>query len=386
MSIYGKLPVGLTAATLATMIAVSATAAASGEGADRNRRAKPSGPRVEVVASGLDNPRGMTLGPENEVYVAEAGRGGDGPCVQSNEPRYVCYGSTGAITRISEWGTERVVTGLPSLATAPGEDGAGTNATGIHDLVFDERGRGTAVIGLGVNPTLTFANDPFRSVRRRFGRLLKFRLSGSSTLADDIAGYEAQANPDGGLFDTNPYGLTLVRGGVAVADAGANDVVQVDDDGTITTLAVLPPKIVPAPVPGGVVPMQAVPTSVTVGPDHAIYFGQLTGFPFPVGGASVWRVEPGNAPTEFATGFTNIVDLKFGRDGSLYVLQLTTTGLLTGNPLGALIRVDPDGTRSEIAPGSLISPGGFVIARDGSIYVSRFATLPGAGDVVRIRP
>jgi sugar lactone lactonase YvrE len=112
----------------------------------------------------------------------------------------------------------------------------------------------------------------------------------------------------------------------------------------------------------------------------------LTGFPFPVGGASVWRTDGSGAPTEYATGFTNIVDIRFGRDGALYVLQFTTTGLLTGNPLGALIRVDKDGTRSQIAPGSLISPGGFAIARDGSIYVSRFGNLPGAGDVVRIRP
>lgn len=44
---------------------------------------------VEVIASGLDNPRGVTLGSDGEVYVAEAGRGGEAPCVQSNEPRYV---------------------------------------------------------------------------------------------------------------------------------------------------------------------------------------------------------------------------------------------------------------------------------------------------------
>jgi hypothetical protein len=34
---------------------------------------------------------------------------------------------------------------------------------------------------------------------------------------------------------------------------------------------------------------------------------------------------------------------------------------------------------------ALISPGGRAIGRDGSMYVSRFASLPGAGDVVRIR-
>ena len=32
-----------------------------------------------------------------------------------------------------------------------------------------------------------------------------------------------------------------------------------------------------------------------------------------------------------------------------------------------------------------IAPGGIAIGGDGSIYVSRFATLPGAGDVIRIR-
>jgi hypothetical protein len=36
--------------------------------------------------------------------------------------------------------------------------------------------------------------------------------------------------------------------------------------------------------------MQAVPTSVAVAPDGAYYVGQLTGFPFPVGGARVFRV------------------------------------------------------------------------------------------------
>jgi hypothetical protein len=382
---FRMLPAGVTAAAMVALVGLGSTAwAADGDG-DEYRRPDRRRATVEVVASGLDNPRGMAVGPDGALYVAEAGRGGDGPCVRSNEPRDVCYGSTGAITRISGGGADRVITGLPSLAPAPGQPAAGTGATGVHDLVFDARGRGTAVIGLGVNPTLTFENDAFRFVRRRFGRVLNFRIYGAASLADDLAGYEAEKNPDGGLFDTNPYGVTVVPGGVAVADAGANAVVQVASDGTITTLGVLPAKIVPAPVPGGMVPMQAVPTSVAVGPDGAVYVGQLTGFPFPVGGASVWKVEPGSAPTEYATGFTNIVDLKFDRDGVLYVLQLTTTGLLTGNPLGALLRVETDGSHTEIAPGALISPGGFAFGRDGSIYVSRFATLAGAGDVVRIR-
>jgi hypothetical protein len=133
--------------------------------------------------------------------------------------------------------------------------------------------------------------------------------------------------------------------------------------------------------------MQPVPTSVAEGPDGALYVGQLTGFPFPPGGAVVFRVTQGGTPEVFREGFTNIIDIAFDRKGALYVLQISANGLLSGNPVGALIKVSPDGaTREEIFPGALIAPGGMTIGRDGAIYVTRFATLPGVGDVVRIQP
>jgi glucose/arabinose dehydrogenase len=34
----------------------------------------------EVIASGLDNPRGLAFGPDGALDVVEAGRGSDGPC------------------------------------------------------------------------------------------------------------------------------------------------------------------------------------------------------------------------------------------------------------------------------------------------------------------
>ena len=78
------------------------------------------------------------------------------------------------------------------------------------------------------------------------------------------------------------------------------------------------------------IPMQAVPTSVEEGPDRQYYVGQLTGFPFPVGGANVYRVNPRTGDqTVVARGFTNIMDLAFGRDGTLYVLEIDHDGLLT---------------------------------------------------------
>ena len=52
-----------------------------------------------VVAAGLDNPRGLTFGSDGTLYVAEAGRGGSGPCFMNSEPNLVCLGATGAITQ-----------------------------------------------------------------------------------------------------------------------------------------------------------------------------------------------------------------------------------------------------------------------------------------------
>ena len=133
--------------------------------------------------------------------------------------------------------------------------------------------------------------------------------------------------------------------------------------------------------------MQAVPTAVAKGPDGALYVGELTGFPFPVDGANVYRVPAdGGDPVVFASGFTNIIDIAFGPDGSLYVLEITKNGLLSGDLTGALIHVDSNGSQHEIASAGLVAPGGVAVGRDGMLYVTNFSVLPGAGQVVRIQP
>ena len=116
-----------------------------------------------------------------------------------------------------------------------------------------------------------------------------------------------------------------------MTDAGGNDLLKVDHKGRIKVVAVFPTRTVPAPPIPDLPPeidMQAVPTSVVKGPDGAYYVGQLTGFPFPPGGANVFRVVPGKAPKVYAGGFTNIIDIAFDKRGRLYVLEIATNGLL----------------------------------------------------------
>src|SRR5262245_46454108 len=90
---------------------------------------------LQVIASGLDNPRGLNFGPDGALYVAEAGRGGTSTaCAPAPDPPFPnrCYGPTGAITRVLAVGDQRrVVVGLPSIAAT-----GGANAQGPVDIDF----------------------------------------------------------------------------------------------------------------------------------------------------------------------------------------------------------------------------------------------------------
>jgi hypothetical protein len=154
---------------------------------------------------------------------------------------------------------------------------------------------------------------------------------------------------------------------------------------------VFPTQTAPAP-PGipGLPPeltVQSVPTSVVKGPDGAFYVGELTGFPFPVGGARVWRVKPGRDPRVFASGFTNIIDIAFDKRGRLYVLEIAAEGLLSAGenelPVGRLVRVDRDGSQTTLAREGLNAPGGFVLGHDAA-YVTNNSILSDAGQVVKV--
>ncbi len=338
------------------------------------------GPKVEVVASGLDNPRGIDVSPFGAVYVTEAGRGGDGPCRESPEGGEECVGASGAVTRVWHGSQRRVVEGLPSLANATGE-----GATGPQDIEVGPFGGARIVVGLGGPAEQRAALGPLGPL---FGQLHRISPSGRVRPIADLAAYESSADPDEDGADSNPNSLVggLLR--TVVADAGGNDLVKVGLGGRISTLAVFADRLVPPPGPPAPpsIPMDSVPTSVVKGPDRAYYVGELTGFPFPVGGANVYRVpRQGGEPEVVAGGFTNITDIAFGPDGRLYVLEFATNSILSGDPAGALKRVNRDGSVETLLTEGLIAPTGLAVDRKGWAYISNKGALAGAGEVLRVK-
>jgi hypothetical protein len=329
-----------------------------------------------VVAQGLNNPRGLAFGPDGALYVAEAGRGGTSPlCLPAMEPPFPltrCLGPTGAITRVSGLLVQsQVVTGLPSVAGP-----LGGQAQGPNDVDFGF-GSMWITLGLGADPAARVALE---ASGIRMGWLARASMNGDWSYQKDLSRFETTDNPDGAHVDSNPFKLLIQSDRGLFIDAGGNSLNQIGTDLAITNLAVLPPVATPT---GGTT--DPVPTSVAAAPDGQLYIGQLTGFPFTPGAASLWRVPAaGGTPVQVATGFTMIIDLAIGSDGAAYVLEHDIDGLLAPGRDGRLTRVRPDGTRTVIASAGLTWPGGVAIGTDGALYVTRNSSLPALGDVVRI--
>jgi len=244
-------------------------------------------------------------------------------------------------------------------------------------------------VGLAANPSV---RAPFEAAGIRLGSLVRaFPANGQWDYVVDISAYEATANPDGGAIDSNPYGLRVLSNRAVVTDAGANALLQISLDRTISTLAVFPDQFVTPPPPRPSLPMQGVPTSVTEGPDGTLYVGQLTGFPFPVGAANVFRVpRGGGTPVSVATGFTNIIDIAFNGPGALgYVLEHDADGIpppFGPSTAGRLIRINTNGSQTVIAGAELTKPGGVAVGTDGALYVTNKSISAGTGEVLRIVP
>jgi hypothetical protein len=369
---------------LVTAVAAAALPAASlaHDGHDHGTAGGGGGtaelPEGRILASGLDNPRGLTLR-GGAIYVAEAGRGGAAPCRAGAEGGVVCAGTSGAVTRIAGTRQRRIVRGLPSLAA----QGTGAEAMGAHDVAFTGN-RLHVLVGLGANPA---ARAELGSAGRRFGRLYAVR-GGRAVSVADLAGYEARTNPDRGAPDSNPYGMVAVGSRLMVADAGANALLAISARRAISTVATFGARTITVgegtPFPAGSqMEMQSVPTSVARGRDGAYYVTELTGLPFPKGAAQVYRVVPGRAPVVFARGLTNVVDVAPARDGGLYVLELSSEGLTSGTPGGRLVHVDAEGEAHEVVSG-LPAPGGIAVDAKDRVVVTLNSTSRGTGLVVRL--
>jgi hypothetical protein len=359
-----RLALGVIAA-LVVVLAAAATASA---------RPDPGG----VVVEGLSDPRGIAAAGGRDLLVADSGSGK----VLRIEINRKGKASVGTFAQVS----------------------ANPEAAGPVEVAYQ-----------GPNHVwVTVSGDPAAGG----AKVLRLDRKGRVTVSADIAAYQAtdpdEDDQDDFPEESNPFGLALLKGGgVLVADSAGNDVLKIDQRRKITTVARFLREDVPwpdvelpfpGPPPGTPTPAESVPTAIAIGPDGAWYVSELKGFPFVKGTSRIWRIEPGaknavcdpKSPstgkcTTYATGFTSVIDLAFGPDGTMYVLEIVKEGLLGAEllgepPIGALWAVK-GGMKTELAPGTLLAPGGVAVGYNGTLSVTTGTVFgPGGGAVVRINP
>lgn len=225
-----------------------------------------------VVASGLANPRGLSFGPDGNLYVLEQGVGtpADSPDAASAPvipfiPGLVSErgGYTGAITKVEitnpAGGQDRVYTGLPSFREfnpTTGEDRV--ISIGANALTITPDGTAYIASGGGLAPETAVAVGPIgeslQGILKLDGLFGEDPSKATYTPAFNALEYAAANGPDGAttLYNTESNLYDVVQGAdgkLYTIDAARNVAYGLSNDGStvdsVTVIQKQPPVLTP---------------------------------------------------------------------------------------------------------------------------------------------
>jgi hypothetical protein len=337
-----------------------------------------------VIAGNLAAPRGLSFGPDGDLYVAEAGTGGTNStgtaCQQVPQPvGPYTGGKTARISKIASNGTRTTVAeGFPSAKDALGD------LIGVADVAFVGNTLYALVAGGGCSHGNPDSPSGVAQVNRSTGKWDLIADIGAF-LKTHPAKFESADDfePDGTL-----YSLIAVDKVLYTVEPNHGQVFSVTSAGKIQ-------QVIDISASEG----HIVPTSIAA---HGSFFyvGNLNLFPIDPQWARVLTISrldrddleglaPGFAPegpwriVNSKAGFTTVVAVHFGPDGLLYALELSDA---PGDPTpkaGKVVRVKHSGEIEEVITG-LSVPTGMTFGPDGRLYIANFgAAPPGAGQILR---
>jgi hypothetical protein len=333
-----------------------------------------------VVASGLDNPRGLTFGPDGNLYVALGGRGGtmhttSQDCMQVPGPIGPYSGGfTSGIVKITPAGVvSPVVTGLPSAQTAA----LGGLMSGVSDVKFVGRTLYALTSGAGCSHGLKGTDN----------EILRVNGNGTTTPIADLSAFiksHPVANPEEDDFEPDGtwYSMAAVGSDLYAVEPNHGEIDRISTiNGSISRLVDV------SATQGHIVPTAIAQESLFGVPFNSFVVGNLGLFPIVPGSSQLMDVSFGGDLSVIATGFTTILGLDFDRFGNLYVLESMTAPGFPGPGefgTGQILRIGFFGGTRVVATG-LTFPTGMTIGPDGALYVSNLGFAgPGAGQILRI--
>jgi hypothetical protein len=359
-------------ALAATALLATAAAASGGSPSKTAKVTKVSQPAtVTTFATGLTNPRHVRLGPDGNLYVAEAGVGGTEPAVAtpgcdlvdnmfSQDGPYK-PGFTGRISRILPNGTRQTVAeGLPSVVDNFGETLGASDLAWVGGKMYVTLEGGGCSRGLPDHPA----------------GIARVNADGSWEIVADVSAFvranpvevEPECGPEGDCEpDGVPHSLHAHGRYLYVVETNHNSVLRVDPTtGTISRMYDLSEQD-PAPI-------------VLARKGNTYYLGGFRGEIQTFG-------HKFGAIQTFDEGFGPIVELEFAK-GRLHVLETFGADTPWTPETGQVIRRESDGARTTIADG-LDFPIGMAQGPGGALYVSTKSFgqgegVEGAGEIVRI--
>jgi DNA-binding beta-propeller fold protein YncE len=342
----------------------------------------PEIPGMETVATGLNGPQGVLVDPDGNIWVVDAGLGGDEVITmtvegeEGPEEAEASIGETAQLVKIDTEGEQTVVTTLPSIAV--GMETSGGARLALQDGVL------YATVGAWIEGSDSERPD-------RLATIVSVDEDGTVTEVANTWDLESEENPDGFLAETHPYGLVADPNAanlLVVTDAGGNSLLNVDvETGEVTLLATFDgiPSEIPNPARGDALESDPVPTGAAYNEEGNLFVSLLSGFPFTPGSSKVVQVSEDGTVSDYATDLTMTTDLRLGPDGSLYAVQFGEFSEEGPIPFsGAIVRILPDG-ETEIAVEGLSFPTSIDFNADGDAYIAvNGVGEPGSGEVVMI--